>query len=252
MNRHHMDFVVIQIMRKLKKTARETFQFQFFSVPARAISTGSKIDANVIAGLLLSSADRGNQSFVEFVEDRLVSGNTSLFYKIPKLKIVTGITKRPLKSKSVQVLQEDVQGFGILADEQKSSLEVAFQYPVATLPLSTSEGEASLRTGSKSRFRNDLIDKSSFKTIVIPRSAVWICDASRVIRCVAPAETYQEFFDALIKRMTPSEDSEQLSVHIILDKYVGKDSTKSCTRNARGEMFIAGLGQNMLSTTTQW
>ena len=97
---------------------------------------------------------------------------------------MTGITKWPLKSKPVQVFQEDIQVFGILA-EQKTSLEEAFQYPATTLPLSISENGASLRTGSKSRFRNDLIDKSGCKTIVILRSAVWIYDASRVIRCVA-------------------------------------------------------------------
>ena len=47
-----------------------------------------------------------------------------------------------LKSKPVHVLQEDVQGFGILA-EQKTSIEEVFQYHVTTVPLSTSEGEAS-------------------------------------------------------------------------------------------------------------
>ena len=65
---------------------------------------------------------------------------------------------------------------------------------MTTVPLDSSEGGASLRTGSKSRFRNDLIDKTGCKTIVIPRSAVWIYNASRVIRYVEPGETYQEFF----------------------------------------------------------
>ena len=112
---------------------------------------------------------------------------------------------------------------------------------MTTLPFSISEGVNNLRAGSKSKFRNDLLDTIGFKTKDVPDTAVWIYDASKVIPCQPPIRTYHQFSD----------------VHIILDKYLGKESTKSCTRNIRGEMesnrlFITGLGQTMPSATTQW
>ena len=246
--RRHADNV-----SELKLTACETYQFQFFSGPPRAISTGKEIDASVISGLL-SNAEHGNQAFMEFTKERLITGKSSLFHNITKLNI--GLTKPPIKSKPAQVLQEDVQGFGILA-EQKTTFEDVFQYPVTTLPLSISEGVTKLRTGSKSKFRNDLLDTICFKTKDVPDTAVWIYDTSKVIRCQPPVRTYHQIFDVLIEKMTPPQDAKPIAVHIILDKYLRKDSTKSCTRNIHKEMesnhlFITGLGQTKPSTTTQW
>ena len=82
----------------------------------------------MISGLL-SSVQVGDASFHQFIEDRFMKGTISIYDKIPKIKIQTGLKKKITKSKPVQVLQEDVQGFGILA-EQNISLAEAFRYPV--------------------------------------------------------------------------------------------------------------------------
>ena len=57
--------------------------------------------------------------------------------------------------------------------------------------------------------------------------------------------------------MTPTLNVKPKSVRIILDKYLGKESTKSCTRSVRGEnnssrIYITGFWQSMPSTTSQW
>ena len=106
----------------------------------------------MISGLL-SSVQVGDASFHQFIEDRFMKGTISIYDKIPKIKIQTGLKKKITKSKPVQVLQEDGQGFGILA-EQTIYLEEAFRYPVTKLPLSILEGISNLRTGSKSTFQN--------------------------------------------------------------------------------------------------
>ena len=242
-------------VNKLKKTAQRTFQFQFFHGPARSISTGKEIGANVISGLL-SSVQLGDTSFNQFIEDRFMKGTISIYDKIPKIKIQTGLKKKITKSKPVQVLQEDVQGFGILA-EQNISLEEAFRYPLTKLPLSISEGISNLRTGSKSTFRNHLAETYGFTKNVSPHFAIWIYDASRVICSESPRSTYLECFDILIEKMTPTSNVKPKSVRIILDRYIGKGSTKSCTRSVPGEnnssrIYITGFGQSMPSTTSQW
>ena len=242
-------------VKKLKKSARETFNFDLFDGPARSISTGKEIDHKIILGLL-SSDLQGNETFQQFVQERFVNGQKSFFSKISKLKIETGLKKTLTKPKPVQILKEDVQGFGILA-EQKIPLEEAFEYPLTTVPLSISEGADNLRSGSKSNFRNYLVDTYGVSSQSYPSSAVWIYDASRVIRIVPPRSTYREYFDDLIEKMTPPPETNPISVHMILDKYLGKESVKFCTRCYRGELsstriFVSGFGQLMPSSVSQW
>ena len=114
----------------------------------------------------------------------------------------------------MQILKGDVQGFGILA-EQKIPLEEAFEYPLTTVPLSISEGAFNLRSGSNSNFRNYLVDTYGVSSQSHPSSAVWIYDASRVIRIVPPRSTYREYFDDLIEQMTPPRETNPISVHMI-------------------------------------
>ena len=115
-----------------------TYKYNFFSTgPARAITTGKEIDFAVI-GDLLSSNEKGNKCFQDFVQERLVSNQKSIFQKITKNKLKTGITKPPKILKPVEVLKENVQGFGVLA-EQKTSLKEAFKYPITSIPLSIAE-----------------------------------------------------------------------------------------------------------------
>ena len=96
-----------------------------------------------------------------------MKGTISIYDKIPKIRIQTGLKKKISKSKPVQMLQEDVQCFGILA-EQNISLEEAFRYPVTKLPLSISERISNLRTGSKSTYRNHLAETYGFTKNVSP------------------------------------------------------------------------------------
>ena len=96
---------------------RDAYKYDFFSDrEARVISTGREISSDVVSGLL-NSAKRGDERFQSFVEARLKIGTVSFFAKIPKMKIQTGIKKQPKPSKSIDVLKEDAQGFGILAQQ---------------------------------------------------------------------------------------------------------------------------------------
>ena len=243
---------------KLKDITRSTYKYDFFAKgPVRAITTGKQVDENVVCDLL-SSAEKGCQCYKDFVRQRLVSKQLSIFASIRKNKLKTGITKPQKTPKPVEVLKEDVQGFGILADH-KTTLKEAFKYPITTLPLSIAESATDLRgatSSSKSKFRNHILKTINSISYVCPKSAVWIYDAAKFIRCQPPERTYQQFFDKILERMIPPKNVYSLSVHIVLDKYVN-NSTKSGARQMRGEinstrLFITGLGQFMPSTIDEW
>ena len=210
----------------------------FSNSVTRAITTGKEISPDVINDLL-SSNEKGNKCYQYFVQQRLVSNQHSIYQKISKNKIRLGISKQPKTPKPIEVLREDVQGFGILA-EQRTSLKEAFNYPITTLPLSIAESNQDLRgasNSSKSKFRNQILKKTNSVNVTCPRSAVWIYDAGKIIRCQPPERTYKMFFDKIIEKMTPRTDSSPLSVHIVLDKYI-KKSTKSGAMKMRGIVIV--------------
>ncbi len=84
---------------------------------------------------MLSATDVGHKRYKTFVEKRLVDQDKSIFDEITKIKLKTGIEKPPKAPKPVEALKEDVQGFGILA-EQNVPLNEGFKFPVTQLPLS--------------------------------------------------------------------------------------------------------------------
>ena len=117
-----------------------------------------------------SSSETGNKRYKQFVQERLVTKQKSIFRKL---------------------LKEDVQGFGLLA-EQAVSLEEAFKYPITTLPLSIAESTSDLRgatNSTKSQFRNELIETTNCSFHICPENAVWIYDAGKTIREVPRQET---------------------------------------------------------------
>ena len=235
----------------LKGVIRDAYKYDFFSDgEARVISTGREISSDVVSGLL-NSAKRGDERFQSFVEARLKTGTVSFFAKIPKMKVQTGIKKQPKPSKPIDVLKEDAQGFGILA-QQIWPLKVAFQSPVTKWPTSIAESATDLRgatTNSKSKFRNALLQATKSVSNSYPQNACWIFDGGRFIRSASPEKTYRKFFDILISKMSPPVGAHATAVHILLDKYIAK-STKAGARKVRGEdqstrLYITGFDQEM-------
>ena len=119
----------------------------FSDGPARSITSGEKIDENIVNELL--GADRtGEQCYNEFVTQRLVTGVKSFFDPIKRNKLRTGLTKEKIQNKQISVLKEDRQAFGILISKT-ATLDEAFQYPLTTVPLSIAETNSSLRQGNQ-------------------------------------------------------------------------------------------------------
>ena len=68
------------------------------------------------------------------------------------------------------------------------------------------------------------------------------------VRVVKPEATNLEFFQKLLKLVTPPKEARALAVEIIMDTYLN-ESCKSSTRRKRGKestrVHITGLGQKM-------
>ena len=100
-----------------------------------------------------------------------------------------------------------------------------------------------------------MLDKTHSVINIHPEHGTWIYDAGKIIRSLPLEKTYQLFFDAMIRKMTPPRISNPKYVHIILDNYVD-DRTKACARKIRGEtestrLHIGVYGQDMPSDEWQ-
>ena len=89
-----------------------------------------------------------------------------------------------------------VQGFGILA-QQIWPLAVAFNSPITKWPTSIAESAEDLRgatTNSKSKYRNDLLQKTNSVSHSYPLDACWIFDGGKFIRSSQPEKSFSIHF----------------------------------------------------------
>jgi len=133
----------------------------------------------------------------------------------------------------VSSLKEDRQAFGLLL-EKGIDLQQSFQFPLTTFPLSLATPDGNLRQGQKSLLRNYMIDQANAVNDKPSQTARWLFDGMAILRQLKPKETFREFFDSLVKPITPIVMYEPLSIEFINDIYIN-GSTKSQTREKRGE-----------------
>ena len=114
----------------------------FADRPAVSISTGEEIDHSIINGLL-NLKFKGNQSYLQFIDKRIIKATTSFFDPISANKIKTGIKKPKKKPKELAFLEEDRQAFGVLA-AKAVSVDEAFHHPITTIPLSIAKSKTKL------------------------------------------------------------------------------------------------------------
>ena len=81
---------------------------------ARNLTTGRNIDKEVIDG---------------FLQSRLAGSKKSFFEPICKARLKTGTEKKKKILKSLSVLKEDCQAFGLLGNKAQKLAE-AFKYPM--------------------------------------------------------------------------------------------------------------------------
>ena len=86
---------------------------------------------------------------------------------IPKVKLKTGIEKKPKKTKAFEVLKEDKQAFGLLVTTSVT-MEESFSYPITSLPLPIAITSGGLIRSDQSQLRKTLIDDSMSNTSVTP------------------------------------------------------------------------------------
>ena len=92
----------------MKKTLKGYGVDPFSCDPPKCFSTGIEIDHLVVTDMLKAS-ETGNEAFLTFVSERLVTGSKSFFAPIKRLKLNTGIVAKKKTIKAISVLKEDCQ-----------------------------------------------------------------------------------------------------------------------------------------------
>ena len=91
------------------------------------ISTGEKIDENIIKGILGSKVV-GEAQLLKFMKECLVNGTASFFHSITK-QIQMEMRKEKKAIKKGFMLREDQQAFGLNVSEA-DTLEKGFKFPL--------------------------------------------------------------------------------------------------------------------------
>ena len=224
--------------------------------PAKVLTTGVEVDCKVIDGLI-DAPNKGNEHYLKFVNDCLVTRKKSIFAPISKLSIDTGFKKKKLTKRAVEVLKEDLQAFVLIAEKSISLLE-GLRYPITSVPLSLAHPDGHLRQSNKSNSRNRIITEAPESLLInAPQEATWIHDGMFLYRKVKPEATYREWMVKVVREaMAEPLENKARVVHIVNDQY-WKISTKADTRLGRGEgevsrrVHLKGFDQKMLKGT-EW
>ncbi len=227
----------------LKKQLKTYGIDPFSNERPRSFATGVEIEQN-IASDMLRAAEHGDQQYLKFVQDRLISGEKSFFDPIPRNRLSTGIKKKQKAKASIGILKEDKQAFGLMVSKSVS-MEEAFNFPITSVPLSIATTEYSLRQSDKSQFRNLLIKESDSTTDVVPKRCAWLTDGMAAIRSLKAKTTYREFIDCLVQFVTPSRELEPNSVGIINDTgIIGIINAQEKTEEKKVPEFISAMSTN--------
>lgn len=118
---------------KLKQKLEDDQIDPFGSGPARNITTGKKLDLQVVTDML-RALDLGSEEYKQFVENRSVKKTVDFFQPMKKRKLRTGLSKQAKQPRKISVLKEDRQAFGDLPSKSIDVKE-AMQYPLILPPL---------------------------------------------------------------------------------------------------------------------
>jgi len=116
-------------------------------------------------------------------------------------------------------LREDCQAFGLIVDKSVT-LEVAFEFPITSVPLSISTPDGELRQSEKASLRIYIIQVSDSLVTEAPGNAAWFVDGMALVRCVKPRKTYREWISALIKYVYPHSSIPIHMIGFIKDTYI--------------------------------
>ena len=109
-------------VNKLKEITRTNYIYNFFANGlVKVISTGKEVPAYV----LFSASMTGKIFFTNIVRELLITNQLSIYHKITKNKIKTGIAEVPKNSKPIEVTKENFQGFAIFAEQKVQSATYA-------------------------------------------------------------------------------------------------------------------------------
>eukprot|EP00794_Sanderia_malayensis_P011674 gene11674-biopygen9344 len=114
--------------------------------------------------------------------------------------------------------------------------------------LSVATPEAELRQSDKACLRNFLIAEANASINEYTDRARWTVDGMASIRSLKPSDTYLQWCESLLARMTPRKKANAISLNIVMDTYHKmsiKEGTRRCRGNTGPRVRIQGFHQKM-------
>ena len=224
---------------------------------ARNISTGIELEPAIVEGLI-GARSVGEEMHRMFYTDRLLSSEVDFYAPIKRSTINTGLDKKEKAAKALSVLKEDRQALGIIMAKCHDNRE-AFSHCLTKYPLSISTPDGKLyQPGSKSKFRNHLIEQAEAVMESPPCQATCIYDGMALIRASNPAATLGQYMSYQLKAFTPPAAWYAKETVVVFDNYIEDQeySIKEAERLERGCSPRVHLGSNdqqmMGSKDFQW
>ena len=114
-------------------------------------------------------------------------------------------------AKSIDILKEDRQAFGLLVGKVRTQVE-ALPYPLTSIPLALAFPDNTLRQSQKAPLRNFLIE-----------DAKALCkqpnEGMAAVNSIVSKDTWKEYADEFLKYCMPKDSSRVNSLSIIFDSY---------------------------------
>ena len=108
--------------------------------------------------------------------------------------INTGLKEKKNIPKSVTVIKDDCQAFGLVGNGFVRSISIS--HNLCSTDIDTPDSQ--LRSGPKYLLRNLLINESKAETNISPEGAIWIYDGMPLMRTLKPAKTYEDWFQIFL------------------------------------------------------
>ena len=107
---------------------------------------------------LHSAPIMGEWNILQFIDDRLITGNVEFFTPSKKTKLKTSVEKVNRSLSTIVVVKEDRQAIRLLVSKA-GCLQQAFTHLITTLLLSITKADSTLRQSNKATLQRLLLEE---------------------------------------------------------------------------------------------
>jgi len=240
---------VLKIMKCIDTKMKNPFdisEYEGEKLPLINIASGTVAPTDVCESLL-SAKEQGKNAMDEFVQERLVLGETNFWEPIKKTNIKTfqSLTK-PIKvtkdKQNLKIINIDRQVYGrllVISKDRDVDLKNVLSYELAPVPLSLANMDGSLRKTQKSNLLKELNMECNAQTVLPGGNndqTAYVIDLLAIIQMTSKGnlKTFGELSD-VIATSVMAKFHFAFEVHVVPDRYDVEHSIKAGERSRRSQ-----------------